>query len=254
MWKQSTCISHKIATTFNRCRGLTGWMKRIILWSCVAAWWLAPSVALAQPSQFGGVQQISSIDLDDPNVSQGTAGLFEFGDAGMVITDVADCSYYHRNSNGTYVEYSGYQAIVQAVVDGMNGGNPAAATQGITPLDARDASDPYAKYFAIGYADNNYLGATSWDGITLSTTNNEVLLAETWLGDADLAGQVTIADYDIWKNSFTGATTIPDGWITGDFNSGIGYDRGLRYLEELVYRKRRRGTAELGQPCFPRAG
>src|SRR5262249_20085699 len=69
---------------------------------------------------------------------------------------------------------------------GVNSSTAAADASGLTTL---------------GYATSGALGVTSFKGVT-GLTGNEVLVAYTYYGDADLSGNVTLDDFNQWLDGF----------------------------------------------------
>ena len=124
----------------------------------------------------------------------GTSGLLEFNNTGLVITNVAACEYWHSNGNGTYIEYTGLPAFMIAVLDGYDNGSWEGHS-GITGSNA--ITDPSEYCIAFAYASNlGYVGQT-WGGIALTASDsNDLLIRETYMGDANLDGMVNIYDYD----------------------------------------------------------
>ena len=169
--------------------------------------------------------EISTLDLGDPSISQGPGGLIELNNTGLVITNVLDSTYWHNNGDGTTAEYTGLPAIVKAVLDGRNNGTWQ-GIQGITGMNAAQNPSTYCIAFAtvdqLGYEN------TTWGGVALAasdtTTNGgqgDLLIRETYVGDAMLDGTVDVAhDYMAWLSSYgeTPALPGPVGPAAGDFD------------------------------------
>ena len=66
---------------------------------------------------------------------------------------------------------------------------------------------------ALGYADNSVWHLTTFE--KQPVTNTAAIVKYSWLGDANLDGQVTGADLDILNNGQQNHLT---GWYNGDFN------------------------------------
>lgn len=68
----------------------------------------------------------------------------------------------------------------------------------------------------LGVVSNDQLGYSSFSGRTgLTGSANEILIKYTWLGDADLDGDV---DGDDFTAFLTGTSTGTGGWELGDFD------------------------------------
>jgi len=195
----------------------------------------AAIVALGLPPTLAGqvlnpnfqAAEISYFDLNDPHVSD---GLMEFNNTGLVISDVAACSYWHDNVPGStdpanFTLYTGYSAVVEAVRDGMA---PAAnaqgvllptwtGSQGITGLNAAEYPSTYCIAFA--YAGTLADVGLDWGGVALTPSDSSaLLLRETYVGDANLDGSVDATDSSVWQSH---VGTVPSGTsigpVSGDF-------------------------------------
>ena len=86
---------------------------------------------------------------------------------------------------------------------------------GITSSEAYYDATQSAGVRALGFADDADLGKTSFDGVTLSTTN-EMLVKFTYYGDSDLDGTVdTGPDLSLYATGYHGQGS---GWVFGDYN------------------------------------
>ncbi len=65
----------------------------------------------------------------------------------------------------------------------------------------------------VGYAGNFELGLTSFEGIPVDSTS--LFLKYTYYGDANLTGNVNLADFNILADNFGES---PRNWAQGDFN------------------------------------
>ena len=83
-----------------------------------------------------------------------------------------------------------------------------------------DNSNPHKT--AIGYAEASALGVGSFGGATVDGT--AILLRYTLLGDANLDGSVTSADFVELAQNFGKASPV---WCAGDFN----YDGNVNALD-----------------------
>ncbi len=208
-------------------------MKRLH-WSilcCTAIVAFAP--AWAQAATAFQAAQLSTLTLGS---TSGTAGaLVELQNTGLVITDVNDSTYTQQQPVGPAVTYTGWTAIYNAVQDGNNGGNWL-GTQGITGVNARlDTTSGTANY-VIAYNYNggagsvyaNGPGFATWGGVTLGSTadnggNGDMLIRETYAGDANLDGVVDVGnDLNIWETYWGTVPSVgaglPLGPAQGDFN------------------------------------
>jgi len=68
---------------------------------------------------------------------------------------------------------------------------------------------------AVGILDNSVVGYTECAGVT-GLTGNEILLKYTYYGDSDLSGQVTLDDFFLFNDGFTGVA--PASWFNGDYD------------------------------------
>jgi hypothetical protein len=114
----------------------------------------------------------------------------------------------------------GYIAMFNQIAQGRNGGPGAAWTNttGITSSTA--AATPSTTAIGIELNDNGSGTqlALSFDG--QSVQDGDVLMKYTFVGDADLSGTITAADYTLIDNGFNsqGGPSPLVGWRNGDFN------------------------------------
>ena len=178
--------------------------------------------------------RVKSIDLNDPGISVGPGGKVILNNAGLVITDPADCDYFTQTGD----KISGVDGLVRAIVDGYDNGDWRGAS-GIEGLNAQNAPGTWA----IGYGTVSDLGlvGTTWGGLVLSASDaNDFLIRETLVGDADLdAGNgdtplaLDDADYFQW---LIGSTFGLTGWENGDFNyDGVVDGKDLVLMENNGY-------------------
>jgi hypothetical protein len=169
--------------------------------------------SLAQATGFKA-SEISSMNLTSSG-GTGAGGLIELeSNGGLIITDVADSVYNEMTSGGTIQQYTGYPAVLHAVLDGES----TSSTQGIAPMDSRNSADPHHGSYAVSLVNNNVLGASTWGGVSVNNTGNIYLLRETWSGDANLDGLVTVGDYQNWALEFGSQNASKKTWNNGDLN------------------------------------
>ncbi len=78
---------------------------------------------------------------------------------------------------------------------------------------------------ALGYADNNDLGYSTFDGVDTSD-GNEVLVKFTYYGDSDLNGQINGTDFSLFGAGRSGAGA---GWDFGDYDYTGGRPNGTDF-------------------------
>jgi hypothetical protein len=186
---------------------------------------LAASSALASSPEGTTFQatELSTLTLGSTSGTQGA--MIELQDTGLVIDNIAGSTYVHQNPDGTQTTNTGYAALLSAVYDGSfttAEGYPTNPTQGIVSVNSINGNAD-AKYFGIAFANANSLGLqTTFGGIPLNnaTTGNQYVVRDDYLGDANMAGVVTVSDFDLWLQGITGKQ--PAAWNTGDFNHGDG--------------------------------
>lgn len=89
-------------------------------------------------------------------------------------------------------------------------------------IDSSVAANDTTHATAVGWMDNgfNYAAVSldpsysSFDGVNFPT-KNQLLVAFTFAGDANLDGQVNGTDINFWHSGFAG---LGSGWVYGDFN------------------------------------
>jgi hypothetical protein len=115
--------------------------------------------------------------------------------------------FLNIRDNGLIVDYGGgspLAAVQNLLVSGYNGG--AYNGDGIRSSNA-------GGNFGIGYGENSDLGLGTFFGRSVDTT--AILIRYTLNGDANLDGQVDLADFTALRNGFG---TTNSGWTSGDFN------------------------------------
>jgi len=98
-------------------------------------------------------------------------------------------------------------------------------TAGINSSTANYDANFGAGTRTLGYADNNDLGYTSFDGVDTSD-GNEVLVKFTYYGDSDLNGQINGTDFSLFGAGKSGAGS---GWDFGDYDYTGGRPNGTDF-------------------------
>lgn len=156
------------------------------------------------------------------NGNSSSGGLVELQNTGLAISNVAGCSYVPYGSS---TAITGYAALVTMIMDGAQYGS-----QGIVGVNELNPASTHAYCITMDWMGNTQYGPTdasglNWGGIKFSDsdaqTNNEtyaansagfpgysgpmgdMLIRETYVGDANLDGTVDIAnDLAIWQTNF----------------------------------------------------
>ena len=161
------------------------------------------------------------------------------------------CSYWHKNPNGSYTPSTGYGAVVNAIMDGLNPQvqnngvttGDWTGTQGISGVNARDHVDYTTQYFGIGFGYVNQtfppFYGTNWGGVVLGNSDTasnaidpvtgkplgDLLIRETYVGDSNLDGSVDVGnDYSMWSDNF--GQTIGQNPANNAQNTGVGISSG----------------------------
>jgi len=116
-------------------------------------------------------------------------------------------------NNAMVVRGGTLAAISPLVASGSNGllwDGP-----GINSSTAHTVAAGTSNLTAVGILDNSVVGYTEFSGIT-GLTGSEILLKYTYYGDSDLSGQVTLDDFFLFNDGFTGAA--PASWFNGDYD------------------------------------
>jgi hypothetical protein len=136
-------------------------------------------------SPTSATRQTSAVAIEIGNLTVGTAGLIDLTNHDLII---------HGGETLSQVE--------ALIVDGIGG------TTGITSSTVADTPGT-----ALGYATAGELGISTFDGI--SVTSTDILVKYTYIGDANLDGEVNNSDFVILAHNF-GAS--PADWSQADFN------------------------------------
>jgi autotransporter-associated beta strand protein len=119
--------------------------------------------------------------------------------------DIGNGSLIIANGTGKIDEVTNQIKSAMNIEFGWFDGN------GITSSAA--ATDPI-QATQIGVFDNSLMQLPEFGGETM--TGNEVLVKYTYMGDADLNGQVNIDDLSLWLAGLNGE--LPPTWLVGDFD------------------------------------
>ncbi len=106
-------------------------------------------------------------------------------------------------------------AITTELSTGRNGGNGAAwtGTVGITSSSAAATSSNTALGVEVNDDGSGHALVSSFDGVPVS--DGDILVKYTFVGDADLSGNIDATDYTMIDNGFAKSLA---GWNNGDFN------------------------------------
>jgi autotransporter-associated beta strand protein len=145
--------------------------------------------------------------------------------------DLNDGGLVKRNGSGAAGQ-TATQAITALLKTGLeNGGNFDWAGPGISSTEAKnDNTTAGSVLYGVGVLQNNLAVAGSPNGTTTDQTAgneiytsfkgrtvalNDTLVRYTYMGDADLSGDVTSTDYSLIDSGFALDLT---GWVNGDFD------------------------------------
>jgi hypothetical protein len=108
-------------------------------------------------------------------------------------------------------------AIGAQIAAGYNPADPDNPWKGPGITSSNAAAD--AAWYAVGYARNGDLGELAWGTwFGREVTGDSILVRLTYNGDADLNGEVSTDDFDLWKQGFTHPETFPAKWLNGDLD------------------------------------
>jgi GH25 family lysozyme M1 (1,4-beta-N-acetylmuramidase) len=165
----------------------------------------------------GGVTNLNSRqDLSGVSLSGTAAAVLSTG-GGKVLNagtlSVANAARLDLTNNAIVVRGSSLGAVKSYLATGFAAG----AWNGPGVNSSAAAADP-SHATALGSITAASVNVTSFKGVT-GLTGNEVLVAYTYYGDADLTGAVTLDDFTLFLSGYqNGGTT----WFRGDFDySGL---------------------------------
>jgi dockerin type I repeat protein len=179
----------------------------------------------ATVSYTGGSMTTGALSLDGGQMSLGSGG-------GKVLrsTSISIASDGNRNGgldlsdNAMIVDYTGSSplATIQLMIAA---GTFNTANGRISDMVSSTAvTNASSHKTGLGYGEASALGLNSFNGQSVDTTS--VLIAYTWLGDANLDGKVNALDFNRLATNF-GKTPGSDVWTQGDFN----YDGNVNTLD-----------------------
>jgi autotransporter-associated beta strand protein len=104
--------------------------------------------------------------------------------------------------------------VASRLASGYNPADPENPWKGCGITSSSAAAQ--AVRYAVGYALNGDYGELAWSTWFGRTVNNDsILVRYTYAGDADLNGEVTTDDFDLWKQGYIRQMT---GWVHGDLD------------------------------------
>jgi hypothetical protein len=171
----------------------------------------------------------------------GDSGVSRINEIEFDISPALD-TYWDLNDNDLVIDYTGGSPashIRAQLVTGHNGGD----WQG-NGLRSTSASSDRRK--ALGYGENSSLGYVTFSGQSVDSTS--VLVKFTFYGDADLDGDVDIADLGRlatnWQTSnawtggdfdYSGSVNVNDlGLLASNWQAGVGSPLGPSFSEALA--------------------
>ncbi len=171
---------------------------------------LASSAALGDYSRHGR-RTVANISTVSSNSGMVVNGVLDIGDNDLIL---------HYDSSYRYGATSQMQLMLSS---GFEGGawNGSQINSSAAAYDAQFGAGTRA----LGYADNNDLGYSTFDGVDTSD-GNEVLVKFTYYGDSDLNGQINGTDFSLFGAGRSGAGT---GWDFGDYDYSGGRPNGTDF-------------------------
>jgi len=153
----------------------------------------------------------SVLNIAAGGLSIATGGTLDMGDNDMIL-------HYAPANQAT--ANSQIRGLLASGFDGASWDTP-----GINSSTANYDANFGAGTRTLGYADNNDLGYTSFDGVDTSD-GNEVLVKFTYYGDSDLNGQINGTDFSLFGAGKSGAGS---GWDFGDYDYTGGRPNGTDF-------------------------
>jgi len=144
---------------------------------------------------------VAVVDAGGLNIASG--GTFDMGDNDMILKYAPTNETVARN------------LVSGLLASGFDGGG--FDTAGINSSEASYDANFGSGTRALGWMDNNDIGANTFDGVNTSDLN-EVMVKFTYYGDSDLSGTVDATDFGLYAAGKSNAGT---GWAFGnyDYNS-----------------------------------
>lgn len=147
-------------------------------------------------------------------------GAIRASHGGIINVGKGGAAVYYSTGNGSP---SDLDAIRQLIRNGANGG----AWNGINGITSSLLSASMTS-FAIGYADIDAVGMTSFLDLSFATSAEAVVFRYTLRGDANLDGGVNFDDLLILAQNY--GTMASMDWFQGDFS----YDRAVAFDDLLL--------------------
>ena len=175
-------------------------------------------------------QSTSSVSYRGGSLSTGPLSISSHGQVSLssgggkvlrstsISIDVVNTTSYQGgvdlSDNAMIVDYTGNSPLASISSMIRNGTYASGVITGITSSTA--VANVSSHKTALGYGEASTLGVSSFKGQSVDSTS--VLIAYTWLGDANLDGKVNALDFNMLASNF-GKTPGSDVWTQGDFNS-----------------------------------
>jgi len=142
----------------------------------------------------------SVLNIDAGGLTLTTGAVLDMGDNDLVL--------HYASANETAAR----NLVSGSLASGFDGG-------GFDTAGINSSAASYDAYFgsgtrALGWLDNNDIGATSFDGVNTSDLN-EVMVKFTYYGDSDLSGTVDATDFGLFAAGKSNAGT---GWAFGNYD------------------------------------
>jgi hypothetical protein len=158
---------------------------------------LSSSAALGNYSKHAN-RSVAVIDAGGLNVASG--GILDMGDNDMIL--------HYASANETAAR----NLVSGLLASGFDGGG--FDTTGINSTAASYDANFGSGTRALGWMDNNDIGANTFDGVNTSDLN-EVMVKFTYYGDSDLNGVVDATDFGLYAAGKSNAGT---GWAFGNYD------------------------------------
>lgn len=143
-------------------------------------------------------RNVAVIDAGGLNIA--TGGILDMGDNDMIL--------HYLSAN----EAAARNLVSGLLSSGFDGG--LFDKPGINSSEASYDANFASGTRALGWADNQDIGANTFDGVNVSDLN-EVMVKFTYYGDSDLSGSVTAVDFGQFASGKTGGGT---GWAFGNYD------------------------------------
>lgn len=154
----------------------------------------------------------SVLDINSGGLTVAAGATLDMGDNDMIL------NFTPANEAATMTQVRGL------LTSGFDGGSW--DTPGINSSTASFDGNFGSGTRALGYADNNDLGYTSFDNVNLGATSNQALIKFTYYGDSDLSGTIDGTDFSLFAAGKAGGGT---GWDFGDYDYSGGPPNGTDF-------------------------